>query len=320
MKQTRDFNDFMSEHVNINDSRLDTLKRGVRGVSEHLGKNLDGFQKVERQGSYALRTIVKPVNDHEYDADILLYMDYVRGKSPKDYIADVYRCMRKNQTYADKVRRKTRCVVVDYAGDFHLDIVPCITYQGKQFICNRATDEFEPTDGTGYRDWFNDKNRITSGNLKRVTRLFKYLRDHKQTFTAPSILLTTLIGNTVRESDGPLEFGTLPDALRTVSNRINNFLQAHPFMPTIVNPALRTEDFVRHWDQAKYSHFREMFARYTERINDTYAETDGQRSVRGWRDLFGDGFGSLTYQTRSVATRSASALSATVTPRKPYAR
>ena len=107
MKQTRDFNDFMSEHVNINDSRLDRLNSGVRGVSEHLGKNLDGFQKVERQGSYALRTIVKPVNDHEYDADILLYMDYVRGKSPKDYIADVYRCMRENQTYADKVQRFT---------------------------------------------------------------------------------------------------------------------------------------------------------------------------------------------------------------------
>ena len=256
MKHTSDFNDFMSEHVNINDSRLDRLKSGVRGVSEHLSKNLDRFQKVERQGSYALRTITKPVNNHEYDADILLYMDYVPGKSPQDYIADVYRCMRENQTYADKVRRKTRCVVVDYAGEFHLDIVPCITYRGKQFICNKKTDEFEPTDGTGYRDWFNGKNQITSGNLKRVTRLFKYLRDDKQTFTAPSILLTTLIGNTVHDSDGPLEFGTLPDALRTVSNRINDFLQAYPFMPTIVNPALPTEDFVRHWDQTKYSHFR----------------------------------------------------------------
>ena len=320
MKQTRDFDDFMSEHVNINDSRLDRLKRGVRGVSEYLGKNLDGFQKVERQGSYALRTIVKPVNDHEYDADILLYMKYVPGKSPKAYIADVYHCMRENQTYADKVRRKTRCVVVDYAGDFHLDIVPCIIRGKKQFICNRKTNRFEPTDGTGYRDWFNDKNRITSGNLKRVTRLFKYLRDHKQTFTAPSILLTTLIGKTVRNSDGKQQFGTLPDALRTVSNRINDFLRKNPDMPKIKNPALKSEDFVRHWDQTKYGHFREMFARYTERINAAYAETDGQRSVRGWRDLFGDGFGSLTYQTRSAATRSASALSATVTPRKPYAR
>ena len=236
MKQTRDFDDFMSEHVNINDSRLDRLKRGVRGVSEYLGKNLDGFQKVERQGSYALRTIVKPVNDHEYDADILLYMKYVPGKSPKAYIADVYHCMRENQTYADKVRRKTRCVVVDYAGDFHLDIVPCIIRGKKQFICNRKTNRFEPTDGTGYRDWFNDKNRITSGNLKRVTRLFKYLRDHKQTFTAPSILLTTLIGKTVRNSDGKQQFGTLPDALRTVSNRINDFLRKNPDMPKIKKP------------------------------------------------------------------------------------
>ena len=320
MKRTSDFNDFMSDQVNINDSRLKKLNSGVKGVSEHLGKNLDGFQKVERQGSYALRTIIRPVNDHEYDADILLYMYYVPGKSPKEYIEDVYQCMKQNQTYADKVHRKTRCVVVDYAGDFHLDIVPCITYQGSQFICNKKTGEFEPTDGTGYRDWFNGKNQITSGNLKRVTRLFKYLRDHKQTFTAPSILLTTLIGSAVWDSDGKQEFGTLPDALVTVSNRINDFLQVNPFMPIIVNPALPSEDFVRHWNQAKYSHFMDMFARYTERINDAYAETDGQRSVRGWRDLFGDGFGSLTYQTRSAAAKSTGGPSATVTPKKPWAK
>ena len=236
MKNTRDFDGFMSEHVNINQSRLDRLNSGVRGVSEHLGKNLKGFQKVERQGSYALRTITKPVNDHEYDADILLYVDYVPGKAPCDYIEDVYQCMKQNLTYAEKVHRKSRCVVVDYAGDFHLDVVPCLNYKGRQFICNRKTNDFEPTDGTGYRDWFNAKNSITSGNLKRVTRLFKYLRDHKQTFTAPSILLTTLIGNAVYDSDAGDEFRTLPDALRTISNRINDFLQANQVMPVIQKP------------------------------------------------------------------------------------
>ena len=228
MKNTRDFDGFMSEHVNINQSRLDKLNSGVRGVSEHLAKNLSGYQKHERQGSSALRTVTKPVNGRDYDLDMLMYMDYVPGKPPGQYIEDVYRCMRQNQTYEDKVRRKTRCVVVDYAGDFHLDIVPCITYRGQQFICNRQTNEFEPTDGTGYRDWFNSKNGITHGNLKRVTRLFKYLRDHKQTFTAPSILLTTLIGNAVHDSDTDDEFKTLPDALVVISNRIAsiNFLQA----------------------------------------------------------------------------------------------
>ncbi len=329
MKNTRDFDGFMSEHVNINQSRLNRLNSGVKGVSEHLAKNLEGFQKVERQGSYALRTITKPVNDHEYDADILLYMECVPGKASGQYIEDVYQCMKGNQTYADKAHRKTRCVVVDYAGDFHLDIVPCIDIEGQQFICNRKTNEFEPTDGTGYRDWFNAKNSITSGNLKRVTRLFKYLRDHKQTFTAPSILLTTLIGNAVYDSDAGDEFRTLPDTLVKISNRIDAFLQANSSMPTIVNPALPEEDFVRHWDQDTYNNFRNMFNSYTQRINKAFEETDRQRSVDKWRNLFGDGFGSSSSgdsgSGTSPRTRAASAarlggVSGTVKPRRPYAR
>lgn len=324
MKNTRDFDNFMSNHVNINPSRRDRLARGFRGVSEHLAK-YDVFLKTEQQGSYALRTVIKPVNDHEYDLDMLVYMDYVPGKDPKAYIEDVYQCMRLNGNYKDKVRRETRSVLVDYSGEFRMDIVPCVTRGDKQYICNRKTGEFEPTDGTGFRDWFNSKNDITHGNLKLVTRLLKYLRDHKETFTAPSILLTTLIGYAVYDTDTGDEFRTLPDALVTVTTRINSFLQANPFMPIIKNPALREEDFVIHWDQDKYRNFRNMFASYTRRINDAFNETDGQRSVSKWRDLFGDGFGSSgsgSSSSKPIVTTAAGlgAATATVTPRKPYAR
>ncbi len=316
-KRTDDFNRFISDHVNLNPSRYERLNSGVRGVSEYLSQHLDGYLKVERQGSHALRTITKPVNDHEYDVDLLLFMDYDSSKTPKDYIEEVYHCLKLNQTYAGKVRRKKRCVVVDYAGDFHLDVVPCITYGSEQYICNRATDKFEATDGTGFRDWFNQKNRITNGNLKLVTRLLKHLRDHKQTFTAPSILLTTLIGGAVHEGEGDSHFRTVPDTLLTVCNRINDFLQSNPVMPVIVNPALPEEEFTRHWDQTKYSHFRKTFNRYTTQMNEAYRERDHQASVRQWRGLFDDSFGRIRSEARSIA---ATAPTRVVTPRKPYAR
>ncbi len=317
MKHVQSFKDFLNDEVNLNQSRLDRLNKSVATVSDYLSHHLDAFQKVERQGSYALHTIIKPVNDHEYDADILLYMDYDRSKPPKDYINEVYQCLKKNQTYAGKVRRKTRCVVVDYAGDCHLDVVPCITIGSNQYICNRSTNGFEITDGTGFRDWFNRKNQATNGSLKRVTRLLKYLRDHKETFTAPSILLTTLIGNAVDHGEGDADFRTVPDALVTVSNRINEFLQSRPSMPEIVNPALPMENFTRHWDPTKYRRFRSMFNGYTDRINQAFTESDPQESVRKWRSLFGKNFGASTPKASSSA---APAPSRVVTPRKPYAR
>ena len=316
-RRVNDFNEFMREHVNLNPSRYERLKRSDKAVSEYLSQNLVGYRRTERQGSYALGTTIRPVKDtDDYDVDRLVYVEYDSSKGPKDYIDDVYWCLKANGNYADKVQRNTRCVTVNYAGEFKIDVVPCITYSGSHFICNRKTNKREETDGTGFRDWFNNKNRVTNGNLKLVTRLLKYLRDHKKTFTAPSVLLTTLIGNTVHDWEGDEQFKTVPGALLTVVTRMDEFLRARPSMPEVPNPALPSETFTRHWDQAKYSHFRDMISSYARRIEDAYADDDDQSSVRKWRDLFGDGFGSLSAKSAAAATAAAPRI---VKPSKPWA-
>ena len=194
---------FLRDEVNLNRARLDRLETAVDAVNDYLKNNLTGHQRMEWQGSYALDTLIKPVDDNdEYDADIQIVMNPNSGWEPKDYIKEVYRTLASNKTYTDKLRLKTRCVTVDYAGDFHLDVVPRVTINGKHYVCNRTDNKFEETDGNGYREWFNEKNRITKGNLKRVVRLLKHLRDHKNIFSAKSILLTTLAGNTIRPEDG----------------------------------------------------------------------------------------------------------------------
>ena len=319
MKRVEDFNEFLSDHVNIDQTRLDKLNDHVAAVTTHLSRHLGSFEKVERQGSYALRTIIKPKGNREYDADILLYVKFQQGKGPSDYINEAYNCLRQHGTYKDMVRRKTRCVMVDYAGDFHLDIVPCLEINGQRYICNNKTNQFEITDGTGYRDWYNGKTRITNGNLKRATRLLKYMRDHKGNFTAPSVLLTTLIGISVQDNEGDVNFKTVPDTLKTVCNRINAFLQANPLKPEIRNPVLPQETFTRHWDQDKYRNFRDKFEIYTGQVNDAFNETDPPKSVQKWQRLFGEDFGK-SKPKNSGASATAAMGATTVTPRKPYAR
>ena len=201
-KNNQDFKDFLRDEVNLNQSRLDVLNDRVRAVNSYLEDNLTGYQKMERQGSFALGTLIKPVDDDdEYDADIQIVMNPNPEWEPKDYVLEIRRTLQSNKNYADKLRLKTRCVTVDYSGDFHLDVVPRVTKDGKHHVCNRIDNELEETDGTGYRDWFYEQNRITGGNLKRVVRLLKYLRDHKNNYTAKSILLTTLAGDAIRPSD-----------------------------------------------------------------------------------------------------------------------
>ena len=217
-KNNQEFAEFLRDEVNLNQSRLDRLETSVGAVNDYLKGNLTGYQKMERQGSYALGTLIKPVDDNdEYDADIQIVMNPNPKWEPKDYILEINRTLAKNKTYVDKLRLKTRCVTIDYAGDFHLDVVPRVTKGGKHYVCNRIENKFEETDGNGYREWFNEKNRVTGGNLKRVVSLLKHLRDHKNSFTAKSILLTTLAGNTIKTSDeGTTAVSTVADTLETV--------------------------------------------------------------------------------------------------------
>ena len=127
-KNNQEFRKFLRDEVNPNSARLKRLRRGVKGVSDCLARNLPGYRRVEPQGSYALGTLIKPVDDNdEYDADIQVVMAYNPKWDARDYIKAVHDALKADANYADKLRRKTRCVTVDYAGDFHLDVVPRIT-------------------------------------------------------------------------------------------------------------------------------------------------------------------------------------------------
>ena len=292
-KNNQEFTEFLRDEVNLNPGRLDRLETAVGAVNDYLKKNLTGYQKMERQGSYALGTLIKPVDDNdEYDADIQIVMNPSSQWEAKDYVLTINRALAGNKTYADKLRLKTRCVTVDYAGNFHLDMVPRVTIKGKQSVCNRIDNKFEETDGDGYRNFFNEKNRITGRNLKRVVRLLKHLRDHKNSFTAKSILLTTLAGNTIRASDeGTEAVSTVADTLETVLSRMNDYLQRHPNMPEIRNPVLATENFNRHWDQRRYANFRSRVQSYAGTAKRAKAEPSADKAIKAWQELFGDSFG-----------------------------
>ena len=292
-KNIQQFAEFLRDEVNINQSRLDRLETAVGAVNDYLKDNLPGYQTMEKQGSYALGTLIKPVdNNDEYDADIQIVMNPNPKWEAQDYVHAINKTLAGNKNYVEKLRLKTRCVTVDYAGDFHLDTVPRVTSDGKHYVCNRVDNKFEETDGNGYRDWFNEKNRITGGNLKRVVRLLKHLRDHKNSFTAKSILLTTLAGNTIKASDkGTAAVSTVADTLETVLSRMNDYLQQHPNMPKIKNPVLPTENFNRHWDQRRYANFRSRIQSYAGTAKQAKAEPSAEKAIKLWQELFGDSFG-----------------------------
>lgn len=292
-KNNPQFREFLRYEVNLNQDRLHRLQVSVRDVNRRLKRNLPGYQNIDRQGSYGLDTLVKPVNeDDEYDADVQVVMNPNPNWKARDYLDAVADTLSKENNFVDKISLSNRCVTLNYAGDFHLDVVPRVTRQGGHFICNRERNCFEETDGTGYRNWFSGKSRITRVNLKRAVRLLKYVRDRQDNYVAKSILLTTLAGNAIHASDRGTEgVRTVANTLTTVLTRMDDYLQGHPTMPEIKNPVLPSEDFNRHWNPDRYGYFRERVHSHAEIARQALASPSIEDSIRIWRRLFGKNFG-----------------------------
>ena len=292
-KNNGQFREFLRYEVNLNQDRLHRLQISVRVVNRHLKANLPGYQRIDRQGSYGLDTLVKPVNeDDQYDADIQVVMNPNPNWKAREYLDALCETLSWEHNFVDKIELSNRCVTLNYAGDFHLDVVPRVTTRGGHFICNREKNCFEKTDGTGYRDWFAGKSRITRVNLKRVVRLLKYVRDRQDNYVAKSILLTTLAGDAIHSSDrGTEAVRTVANTLTTVLTRMDGYLQRHPAMPEIKNPVLPSEDFNRHWDQDRYDYFRERVHSHAQIAQQALASPSIDDSITRWRRLFGEDFG-----------------------------
>lgn len=303
MKLTEHFDTFMSDVVNLNQTRIDTLKVRVDAIVTAL----EGFEEysdilieTSPQGSWAHRTIIKPAGNGGFDADLVAFMKPYKEWTPADYIENLYTQFKAHGTYGSKVSRKTRCVTIQYAGEFSIDVVPCVRranlWETTEWILNRCENTEEQANPDGLSDWFKKQNGYVGKNyLIKVVRLLKYLRDIKMTFSAKSVLLTTLVGDRI-ESPWDEDFGfgnkftDLPTTLRIVINRLDTYLQENPGMPEVSNPSLSAESFTRQWDQDKYSNFRDCIHRYAEWIEDACVEEDRDESILKWRKVFGDDF------------------------------
>ncbi len=295
------FDVLLKDTVNLSQLRLDTLDSRVTAIynalkdDSELGPYVLG--KIP-QGSWAHRTIINPVGGKEFDADFMLLLEENPdwSVSPKTYIEQVYQALGRHGTYGAMPRsRKCRCVRLTYAGSCHVDIVPYLKLGGgRQVIVNRDNDEWEDTNPEGFTAWMREKDQAAGGNLRRVIRLMKFLRDHKNSFTGTrSVILTTLLGQQVSASKLLFDTGyysSIPTALVHIVNDLDAWLQANPFKPSVPDPSGSGVTFDHRWDEATYAYFRDRIHVHAAQMQDAYDEPGKDASVAKWQAVFGAGF------------------------------
>jgi hypothetical protein len=302
------FGVLLRDTVNLSQFRLDTLDDRVAKIysalkdDTELGPRVLGMSK---QGSWAHRTIINPVGDNEFDADFMLYLEDDTEWSAKDFLTNVKSALMRSPVYGKMtVNRKNRCVRVVYANSCHIDIVPAITRGGLEYVANYEDDNWELTDPEGFTAWMKEKDTITGGNLRRVIRLMKFLRDHRGSFTGTrSVILTTLLGEQVsafRTFGDSGYYKNVPNTLLHIVRDLDEYLQANPTKPVIMDPSGSGTSFDHRWSQETYANFRDRIHTYAADMDAAYSSTDKDDSVSKWQALFGNGFKAPTTSESST--------------------
>jgi hypothetical protein len=294
------FDGLLDGAVNINADRLRQLDEHVAAIrgclrgDEDLASIIRSFVP---QGSWAQRTIIRPLPGREFDADMLVEMKRQRqwDQDPKQYLLAVHASLKASARYRSRLELKTRCVRVVYANDCHVDLVPYVHTRGwfeRHQIVHRAENRFEEVNPGGFTEWMRVRDRLAVGNLRKTIRLLKYLRDYKQTFTVPSVILTVIVGGRVswwRSSllDG---YADLPTAFTRLVTDTDRWLQERPGLPEISDPSCPDARFDHRLTQQGYRTFRSRFHGYAEKIQAAYRAGERKESIALWQGVFGDEF------------------------------
>lgn len=265
MKLISDFKDFLTDTVNLNQTRLDRLEERVETIRDFI-RTSEWEPRIStfiEQGSWAHETIIRPVDGREFDADLLVKVYAVDGWSAVQYVKELGQIFLDSGRYGDKTVVYDYCVTITYADDCKIDIAPLVKdreCQGTLEVCNKRKNEFEESQPVEFTRWMREKNDYSGNNsFRKATRLIKYIRDIKKRFSCQSVLLTTLIGHRIEWFDKDSSaFSDTPSALQTIMGRLDDWLQARPEKPAVLNPVLPPPGFRRSMERHSVRQFPEL--------------------------------------------------------------
>lgn len=224
------------------------------------------------QGSLSISTTVKPLSKQEYDLDLVCEINESwQGKNPLILLDTIEKRLKENKLYEAMVERKNRCIRLNYANEFHMDILPAhpadMTPSTSVKVPDRKAKNWKDSNPKGYASWFNDisyqyevllekradikplpsdDNIERKPPLKRAVQLIKRYRDvyfEGNADSAPiSIVLTTLAGQIY------IGQASVYKAISDILEGILMNLPSDGKRLIVLNPTNKKEDLSERWD------------------------------------------------------------------------
>lgn len=275
----------ITESLQLNQSRRKLVEERYNAVSSFIEESNGIFQNAEiySQGSYRLGTTVKPRQGEEYDLDFVVQINKDWNKMSFSQVYNEFKeLMKSNGNWENLVKEKSRCVRLDYADEFHMDIIPTCTEsiynnQNRIMVPDKKEHSWVISNPEGYAKWFeskyiaqksiylhnyyegmeiraaqdlpkDDPNHLKQP-LQHAVQIIKRYRDiyfeGKEELAPSSIVLTTLVGELYRNEN------TIYETLNRVIERFELAIEEKKSMFQqfhISNPVLPEEIFTKEWD------------------------------------------------------------------------
>jgi hypothetical protein len=265
------------------------------------------------QGSVHTKTAIKPLTGDEFDVDVIypfsLWKFQNAPPSPKGIIDWFISRLKNRQFYAERLIPKNRCARINYAGDFHLDIIPStreVAEHQPYAVPARDLGSWITNDPRGFAEWVQTRD-VRSGGIDtngdgrfvRCIRMMKRWRDQffGEQSAVSSILLVTILGKhdpTVKTYSPPLQNSLFPQYQTDAAYLYDmlcltySCLQGRIHQSTFHHPTIQDEDLARGWDETYLRLFLERLQKCIDHIQKgIYAQTDAESLLH-----YGNAFGS----------------------------
>lgn len=260
--------------LQLDKTRRNRMESAYSSVSSLLEASIyfqDKDLLIYAYGSEPLGTNTKPYKKDEFDLDFAsVISDNIDRLTPDDMLDRIWEVLYNDDRYRNKIERKRYCIRINFAGDFHMDITPCLRIPGSKRLkaADTKLNKFVDRYPKGYIRWFHglfilDTSKLSLSEyhrlkmelraetevlpqsvpfelmqpVQRTVQLVKRARDvyfeETPELATSSVILTTLIG---RLYEGEQSI------LSSISNVISNIVRLtnqhkYPYVLEIYNPA-----------------------------------------------------------------------------------
>jgi hypothetical protein len=263
----------IADQIDIPPSKFEDAENKYNAVSRYLGEDetLSHYSPwIYSQGSFRLGTCIKPIGQDEFDIDLVCQLNVARTVNQRRVFELIGDRLSSNETYSKMLEQKNRCWRLNYAGDFHMDILPGIPDVSKHnssiLIPDKELSRWKESNPIGYSEWFYNQMKTRRDEimkameaqvddipewriktpLQKAVQILKYHRDivfKDDPKDKPiSIIITTLAAHA---------YNNEADLFEALANIISNMYQQFDIengQLAVFNPTNDGEKFTDKWE------------------------------------------------------------------------